>query len=525
MQLTPVGSILLLVLGASTFAPTGGLADSRPRPGPVPVRTNPEDPTQRIDINNISMVVKNTGSFAYDTQNGAPGLEFPKGSGHTVVFAAGLWLGVVVDGAVRVSVAEYSDDFKPGAAAGGTPENSANPALKVYKLNRVYSNGAGGIDAVARDAALADYLAGAVPRGAPPVIVLGDGSLSITGDQMLWSVYNDFSKGSSHNGASSALPLGVEVQQTAWAYDHSVPLGNAVFMRFRIINRGSLTLSNMHVALWSDPDLGGFVDDLVGCVSSQGLGYCYNATNADQYYGATPPALGLDMLQGPFSLALGTRLAPTAFIGSRNGAGPADSLETFHQLEGLDANGLPILDPLANPTRYMYTGDPVAGEGWLDTTPSDRRMVLSAGPFTMGPTHVQEIVLAIIVARGADRLSSIVQLRDLDQVVQTAFDTGTLDILAVPRAHASPLSFAPPWPNPARGPISLAISLGEEGEVSLAVVDISGRRVLQRSLGPLAPGPHIVALDPLREHLAAGLYFVHLTQGGASVSRRLALLP
>ena len=522
MQLARIGSILLLVLSAPTLAPTGSLADSRPRPRPE--RTNPVDPTQRIDVNTISMVVKNTGSFAYDTQNGAAGLEFPKGSGHTVVFAAGLWLAAVVNGSVRVSVAEYTDDFKPGAAPGGVPENSANPALKVYKLNRLYSNGTGGIDSAARDAALADYLAGAVPRGAPPVIVLADGSLSITGDQMLWSVYNDFLKGPAHNGASSRLPLGVEVQQTAWAYDHSVPLDNVVFMKFRIINRGLLMLSDMYAAAWSDPDLGGFADDLVGCVSTQGLGYCYNATNADDQYGSTPPALGFDMLQGPFSLALGTRLAPSAFIGEVNGDGPADSLETFHQLEGLDKNGAPILDPLSNPTKYMFTGDPVTGVGWLDSSPSDRRMVLSAGPFTMGPTHVQEIVLAIIVARGADRLSSIVQLRDLDELVQTAFDTGTLDILRVPGAHASPLSFAPPWPNPARGPISLAMSLAAEGEVSLAVVDITGRRVLQRSLGQLAPGPHIVALDPLRDRLAAGLYFVQLTQGGATVSRRFALL-
>jgi hypothetical protein len=364
-----------------------------------------------------------------------------------------------------------------------------------------------------------------VPRGAPPVIVLADGSLSITGDQMLWSVYNDVPKGPAHNGASSALPLGVEVQQTAWAYDHSVPLGNVVFMRFRIINRRLLTLSNMHVGVWSDPDLGGFSDDLVGCVSTEGLGYCYNATNADEQYGATPPALGFDMLQGPFSLALGTRLAPTAFIGFPNGAGPADSLETFHELQGLQNDGFPILDPLSNPTRYMFSGDPVAGEGWLDSSPSDRRMVLSAGPFTMGPTHVQEIVLAIIVGRGADRLSSVVRLRDLDQIVQTAFDTGTLDILAVPGAHASTLSFAPPWPNPARGPISLALSLAEEGEVLLAVFDITGRRMLQRSLGQLTPGPHIVPLDPLRERLAAGLYFVQISEGGASAFRRLVLLP
>src|SRR6185436_1235325 len=80
-----------------------------------PRRAQVEDASKRVDINNISMVVKNTGSFAYDTENGAAGLEFPKGTGKTAVYAAGLWMGALVNGGVRVSVSEYSDDFKPGA--------------------------------------------------------------------------------------------------------------------------------------------------------------------------------------------------------------------------------------------------------------------------------------------------------------------------------------------------------------------------------------------------------------------------
>src|SRR5262245_65758182 len=107
--------VLLLLLSAGVVAAattTGTKRRTRP------ARTNPEDASQRIDINNISMVVKNTGSFAYDTQNGAAGLEFPKGTGKTAVFAAGLWIGAQAGGTTRVSVAEYSDAFRPGAVIG-----------------------------------------------------------------------------------------------------------------------------------------------------------------------------------------------------------------------------------------------------------------------------------------------------------------------------------------------------------------------------------------------------------------------
>ena len=65
------------------------------------------DNTQRIDVNNISMVVINIGSFAYDKAMGAVGLEFPKGIGKMVVFVVGLWIGGQVGGVIRLAVDEY----------------------------------------------------------------------------------------------------------------------------------------------------------------------------------------------------------------------------------------------------------------------------------------------------------------------------------------------------------------------------------------------------------------------------------
>ena len=122
--------VLLLLFSASLVA---AATTAGPKRRARPARTNPEDASQKIDVNNISMVVKNTGSFAYDTENGASGLEFPKGTGKFAVFAAGLWIGARVGGNVRASVAEYSDDYRPGPYG----QNPADAAHKVYQLNRV----------------------------------------------------------------------------------------------------------------------------------------------------------------------------------------------------------------------------------------------------------------------------------------------------------------------------------------------------------------------------------------------------
>ena len=407
-----------------------------------PARTNPEDASQRIDINNISMVVKNTGSFAYDTQNGAAGLEFPKGTGKTAVFAAGLWMGALVAGDVRVSVAEYSDDFRPGAVIGSgaaaMPDTVSEPQYKVYKLNRVYLTSTGAIDVATRDAALADYVAGAVPHGAPPVSVQPDGSLSILGDQMLWSVFNDLGKGGKHNGASSARPLGVEVQLTTFAFSRQGPLGNTVFSRYRIINKGGNTLTDAYVSQWSDPDLGGATDDLVGCDTTLSVGYVYNATNTDEQYGAQSPCVGYDFLQGP--KVAGVPLGLVSFNKYPNGGGPQDSTETYNYMKGLLGDGSPVIDPTTSqPTTFNVSGDPVAGTGFLDSSPSDRRLMLSSGPFTMAPGDTQDVVVGIVVAQGESRLASVALMKCFDEAVQAAYDAN-FDLASPPNSPAAAIT-------------------------------------------------------------------------------------
>jgi len=428
-RFTGIALLLLLAAGVVAAATTPVV---RGRARPAASHAGP--PLVRIDINNISMVVKNTGSFAYDTQAGSAGLEFPKGTGKTAVFAAGLWMGALVNGKVRASVAEYSDDYHPGVAPGGIPEDPSDPALKVFKLNRVYLTSTGAIDVATRDAALADYVADAVPRGAPPVSVLPDGTLSIIGDQMLWSVFNDFPPASSgpqgprptHNHASSALSLGVEVQHTVFAFSRQGPLGNTVFSRYHIINRSTNTLNNAYVSQWSDPDLGGFTDDLVGCDVGLSVGFVYNATNNDEQYGTRTPCVGYDFLQGPrVEVTPGNfvTLGLASFNKYPNGGGPQDSTETYNYMKGLLGDGSPVIDPTTGlPTSFNVSGDPVANTGFLDSSPSDRRLMLSSGPFTIAPGESQAVLVGIVVAQGTSRLASVAFMKCFDEAVQAAYN-------------------------------------------------------------------------------------------------------
>jgi hypothetical protein len=118
----------------------------------------------------------------------------------------------------------------------------------------------------------------------------------------------------------------------------------------------------------------------------------------------------------------GTPLPLTAFIYYINGTDPASPQQTFFYMQGLQNTGEPFFDPNDNPTTFYASGDPVKKTGYLDTNPSDRRFMNVAGPFTLAAGDTQTIVGAIVIAQGADRLSSITGMKFFDVKAQKAFD-------------------------------------------------------------------------------------------------------
>ena len=78
-------------------------------------------------------------------------------------------------------------------------------------------------------------------------------------------------------------------------------------------------------------------------------------------------------------------------------------------------------------------------------------------------------------------------------------------------------------PNPAGALPGVVFSLVGWAPASLELVDLAGRAVLRRELGPLGPGRHEMSLG--REPTPApGLYWLRLTQAGQSVASRVAIV-
>ncbi|MBM4161652.1 MAG: T9SS type A sorting domain-containing protein [Ignavibacteria bacterium] len=293
---------------------------------------------------------------------------------------------------------------------------------------------------------------------------------NIPADMVLWTVYNDLNRALT-TATFGSEPMGIEGQTTYWGYKRTDALGNCVFRRIRIINKGgvqtgdvagvkgSFYIDSMYVGMFSDPDLGNAGDDLIGCDTTLSLSFVYNGTPIDgEYagYNLAPPSAGYDFLAGPmvpgapgdiavwdFKRISGKKNIPmTGFSYFSAGSAISDprprtwSLATlrwwkmfrgFAPIDGPDVR-YPF-PPGITPGPFPLSGDPVTGKGFIDglglsyaMSPGDRRMISMSGPFTLAPGDTQEVVVATVVGLGADRFSSISVLKFNDQFAQNTFD-------------------------------------------------------------------------------------------------------
>jgi len=426
-------ALLIASLAAGSFERADARAWARRPPGRGPSILDNDD---RMDVNNLDMRVTNHGSIAYDLTTGNGGLIYPRGSGTTAVFAAGIWLGAKVNGEIRVALAEYGQEFTPGPMQNGT-FIADQPAFRNFRFSASSPLSAGD---------LADYQA----QGGP---VDGNGDPVLFGDAQIWSVFNDANPALHTLVSGSTAPLGVEVKQTVYAYNRAGALGNVIYIRWVLTNKSADRFDSTYVSFWSDPDLGGASDDLVGCDTTLAMGYCYNATNNDLVYGSRPPAVGYLLLRGPRierSPGVSDTLGMTSFNKYIGGTDPQSPEETFNYLRGVARDGAPLHvlnDPSLPVTTFAVSGlNPGAASSptnWLDSNPADRRLAVTAGPFTMNPGDAQDLLVAICVGQGTDRLASIGALRHVATLARLIAAPALQADLAIAPSTINLLSLAP----------------------------------------------------------------------------------
>ncbi len=392
-----------------------------------------------MDINLISLEFSNQGSLG---ENGKA--YYPKGTELSFLFTGGILLSGYVNDSLRTAgifdawrIREFvegiagveSHDVPDRFFMVNSQDGKSSEAFREWKT--------------------------AVAFGAPFEDLNQDGHYDPTidsppqhGDKLVWCVFHGEFVEQGYSFQGSEKPLDVEVQQTLWAYNSKDYLGDIVFIHYRFINRSYTDMQDLIFSSVQEGDIGDYNDDLIGCDSILQMGYFYNY-GTDEFYLDKPPSMAIQILNGILTSEQNVTsthwdIATGATIQKQNMRDvnmssfmypgylwylvrpDAEELRYF-QIGGLLANGSP-LDPLnfdygngataSTDPKYLFSGDPVSGQGWINSFAEDKNFMVNSGQFDLAAGDTMDILLAMIVARGNDALDSITEVRKRARFLQ-----------------------------------------------------------------------------------------------------------
>lgn len=278
-------------------------------------------------------------------------------------------------------------------------------------------------------AAGVDYDLGEWPVdfGAP---LTADGKPRVYGDVMTWDAFCVDAQTGRNNPPDPERTLqDIQVNTALFRYVRS-DLSRVHFYRYEITNQGDEAITDIRAGFYSDPDVSGFYgNNLLGGTDRYATVYLAPVTAEGRPLGAvtgiglleTPKATPLAVRRveyrdgGPHTDPLTGTMSPPVLL-TENGLGATPDAPIF-AMRGLDDLGNPIVDPTTGQTTtLMYSGDPVAGTGWLDgTLPGgedgwDLRVLQSTAPFTLAPGETVVLTAVTISVVGSDLADGLARL-------------------------------------------------------------------------------------------------------------------
>jgi len=275
----------------------------------------------QLDINNINARVNTAYKPLFYDTGSSDRFEAPKGSGKNTIFASNLWIGGFDSlNSLHLASEIYGSDvdFIPGPIM-----DSIHYASQISQWNRVwkidrydvlnhiafYNQTGYTIPQVFLDwPAHGNTSLGQANDLAPYFDINNNGLYEpingdypmVPGDQCVYYIFND----DTIHTESGGKKLGVEIH--AFVYSFNCPtdsaLMNTVFVKYKIINRSQQTFNNAIFGIWSDLDIGGSIDDFVGCNLQNGSYYGYNGDNFDDgVYENYLASQSITILAGPYA--------------------------------------------------------------------------------------------------------------------------------------------------------------------------------------------------------------------------------
>lgn len=367
-------------------------------------------------------------------------------------------------------------------------------------------------------------------------------------------------------------PLGIEVRETVFASAQNSLLNNVVFVRYSLLYKGkesqSDTLKDVIFTMWNDSDIGDYTDDLTGTDTTLNSVYSYNdgedgGAGYLDGFGENPPAAFFTLVQGPRKYTgnqddiaynrFGPDLGEDEFSGYVNlnisssfsnvkstvlYADPYDKETMRYNAEGKENEGN-FVDPCDFPfgevfgniscqdiqPEFLFSGDPVKQDGWLNTAPADTRQILNTGNFDLVKDEPIDIIVAYSAERGTDALNSVSKARQTVNYIHEEYENNFGTLVGVKENSeelAKSFSLSQNYPNPFNPTSKIKYQIAKLGKVELRVYDILGREITTLVNKIQSPGNYEITFNA--SQLASGVYFYRLTAGNFVQTRKMMLI-
>jgi hypothetical protein len=436
---------------------------------------------QWFDLNHWKVPFYNDGRWGIDVTQGSgvAGGSWPQPLRNCYIFGAGAWLGAVVAPADTLCTIFYDPN------SGGT---EACPTLCRY-----WREGTG-------DARDRIYV---YPGDWPPSHSrFPMAPLWPLSDMDMWCACSD-SDPANHD--SLGRPLGVDVCQTVCGFSDSLAQ-DFFYLRYEITNCSGDSLRGSYFGPALDPDIGDAADDgadvildhvfIVGqdTIRVRNLAFAYDWNNMEnpgaQWESGAPGTVAMALLAAPDSLGL------TAFKRLALGSDPTTDVGQYLTLAGYDWM-----------TREYRPYDST------DVLPSDKRFVMSCGPFDLAPQSTATFWYVVIGSPfgTAGQLPHLRDTSDLALRYKWALEFWRRLFPGIAETRPAPLAPRSTLTATIIGNVLFLPASPRHGvAASTALVDASGRIIMS-----LRPGPNDVSA------LSPGVYFVR--EARAQAVRKIVL--
>jgi len=175
---------------------------------------------------------------------------------------------------------------------------------------------------------------------------------------------------------------------------------------------------------------------------------------------------------------------------------------------------------------FWYSGDPETNYGWLSTIPTDYRMQVHTGPFSLEENKPITIIVGYTIGQGIDHLNSVTVGKEVSafvqQFYQSNFDYNILPVEDYKSLIVDEFKLYQNYPNPFNPTTTINYQIPERSLVTLKVYDVLGKDIAILVSEEKRAGSYEIEFNA--SSLPSGIYFYQLKTNKLIQTKKMILV-